>query len=129
MDAIRVTGSDIMEKYGGQSVIVEPLTALQKAGMRILLGVGIVSVLAIAVLTVQWISQTPKFPTLPANPADAQEIANTTTLLEIYKTASQLALSGPKDLFDMIILKVLYPLFTLVLGYVFGTRTAVAGKT
>ena len=116
-----VTGSDIIEKYGEQSVSVESLTALQQAGIKIAVGVGIVSVLVIIGLGLQWSLQAPEMPILPHNPTD-QQITSFKNILDYYKTASELALSGPKELFDIIIVKILYPLFTLILGYVFGTR-------
>jgi len=129
MDPTTIKGSEIVGQYGEEAVDIKLLTPLQKAGLRILLGVGIVSVFVILGLGWQWISQSPKFPTLPTSATDTQQITNAKSLLENYKMAGELALSGPKDLFDMIILKVLYPLFTLVLGYVFGTRKADTGTT
>jgi hypothetical protein len=129
MNPTTINGSEIVGQYGEQAVDIKLLTPLQKAGLRILLGVAIVSVFVIIGLGLQWISQAPKFPNLPISAADTQQIANTKMLLENYKAAGELALSGPKELLDMIVLKMLYPLFTLVLGYVFGTRRADTDRT
>lgn len=50
-------------------------------------------------------------------------------LLENYKAAADIAFEGPAKLFDLVITKIFYPLFTLILGYIFGARSAGKGDT
>jgi len=112
------TGDAILEEsdFEEKSLTVDTLTAIQHAGMNILLFVGIVGAAVILGLGLQHFFKTPKTPTLDAT--------NVGPLIANYKELSGLVLSSTKELFDMIVIKVLYPLVTLVLGYVFGKRTA-----
>jgi len=95
----------------------ERLSAIQHAGMNILLFVGIVGAAVILGLGLQYFFKAPKAPTVDPT----KEVG---ILINNYKELSGLVLSNTKELFDMIVMKVLYPLTTLVLGYVFGKRTA-----
>lgn len=129
MAAQTVSGDAIVQGFGDLDLRMERLTALQQAGMKILLWVGVVSSLVLLGLVFQWISHSPRVPTLSVNSTDSQQMANAKAALENYKTASDLAWEGPARLFDVVILKVLYPLITLVLGYIFGTRVAGTNRT
>ena len=44
-------------------------------------------------------------------------------ILENYKTLQQIALEPLTTLFDSIVVKVLLPVFTSILGYIFGSRS------
>jgi hypothetical protein len=98
----------------------ERLTAIQHAGMHILLFVGALGAVVIVGLGLEYFLQTPRVPTLDP----AKDPNYVTNLLSNYKEISGAVLSHTKELFDMVVVKVLYPLATLVLGYVFGKRTA-----
>lgn len=129
MDAEIVSGDAIVQNYGDLAITMERLTALEQAGMKIALWIGALGTLVIVGLIAQWILQSPKMPALSVNLTDSQQIANTKALLENYKIANDLAMEGPSKLFDIIVVKVLYPLLTLILGYIFGTRVAGVGRT
>lgn len=90
MEPMTIKGLEILEQFGKGEVVSK---ALQRAGLKILLGVGLVSVFVIIGVGWQWISQSPKFPALPTSAMDTQQITNSTNLLENYKTAGELALS------------------------------------
>jgi hypothetical protein len=113
------TGDDILKdfKLGEKSLIEEKLTAIQQAGMRILLFVGVVATLVVVGIGWQYFSQAPKMPTVDPN-KDISAIINN------YEKLSGHLLSNTKELFDMTVGKVLYPLVTLILGYIFGKRSA-----
>ncbi len=120
-----VPGDFILRAFEDEDVLAERLTALQRAGMRIALGVGIVGTIVILALGVQWWLRSPQMPSLPV---DSQQVESTKAILENYKTASDMALEGPAKIFDMVIVKILYPLFTLILGYIFGSRIISSDK-
>ena len=50
------------------------------------------------------------------------------TLIENYKLLEQASLEPFTTLFDSIVVKVLLPVFTGILGYIFGTRNTGSGK-
>jgi hypothetical protein len=60
-------------------------------------------------------------PPLPTIPPMAD--ANTTkAILENYKSLQQIVLEPYTTLFDSIVVKVLLPVFTSILGYIFGSQ-------
>jgi len=63
-------------------------------------------------------------PQITGNPTDTVILSNTITLLEQYKTASDIARDAPERFFDQIVAKVLFPALTAVIGYIFGSRSS-----
>ncbi len=97
------------------------LTPEQRAGMGILVGVAVLAVIAFAFIGISWVVGTPRPPVLPDDPQRAQ------VLIANYKTLADAAHESTLKLFDATVAKVLLPVFTLILGYVFGNR-AKAGE-
>ena len=62
----------------------------------------------------------PPAPVLPAG-ADQNTVK---AILDNYRSLQQIALEPFTTLFDSVVVKVLLPVFTSILGYIFGTRTA-----
>jgi hypothetical protein len=62
----------------------------------------------------------PPQPTIPA----ATDAATARTILENYKTLQQITLEPYTSLLDRVIVKVLLPVFTSILGYIFGSRNS-----
>jgi hypothetical protein len=124
-DAILKTAGDGTES-SSIGVTIDRLAPLQEAGVRFALGVGVLAFLVLLVLGVQWLLHSPVNPTLPSPPAKAEDmpqyISSTKAMLDNYKILSDQAWDGPSKLFDVVIVKILYPLFTLILGYVFGAK-------
>lgn len=102
------------------------LTGLQEAGVRLAMGVGLAGLIVIVVLAGQWIAHSPGLITLPAIPSDPstapQVITNTKIMIENHKALSEIALAGPRELLDLLVVTVLFPIFTAILGYIFGTN-------
>ena len=124
----RVSGNSILQhaKDAGATIKnYKPMGGLQKAGYRLAVGVGLAIIVVIIGLGFVWANHAPPPPTLPEGPVGITdvEMANMTTLLEHYRTANDMALEGPMKLFDQVVAKALLPLFTLILGYIFGSRT------
>jgi hypothetical protein len=126
-----VNDTDILKAAGGatrpsEAVSINRLAPLQEAGVRFALGVGIVAFAVLMVLGLQWLTHAPVPPTMPTPPAKAEDmpqyISGTKAMLDNYKILSDQAWDGPSKMFDMVVAKILYPLFTLILGYVFGAK-------
>ena len=69
-------------------------------------------------LVIRWICYAPPLPTIP--PELDREKAR--LLIENYKQLQQATLEPFTSLFDSVVVKVLLPIFTSILGYIFGSR-------
>ena len=67
----------------------------------------------------KWFWYAPSVPVIPP----AADPATVKAILENYKTLQQTALEPFTTLFDSIVVKVLLPIFTSILGYIYGSRT------
>ncbi len=76
MDTGTVTGDTIVQSYGNLKLSIEPLSALQEAGLKVALFVGIVGTLVIIGLVTQWMLQSPRMPVLPSVLENEQQIAS-----------------------------------------------------
>jgi len=116
-----VSGVDILNQEAPKAISVQPLTALQRAGLVIALGVGIFSFLALIPIMGVWVTHVPPPPSIAIDSSnDPQVITDTVKTFETYKMAAEIAAEQPLKWFDGLFTKILYPLLTLVLGYIFG---------
>ena len=123
---------------GGEDVVedLRKLTATQQAGLWLAVGVGVAIVGVIVFVAVVWFQTAPKPPVLPplpviTDPAKAKDIlANYQTLnqaaLDNYKALNAEAINRVSSLFDLFATRALLPIFTSILGYIFGSRAAAA---
>ena len=65
-----------------------------------------------------WIFSAPRVPEIPPG----ADLATVKAILENYRTLQQIALEPLTALFDSIVFKVLLPVFTGILGYIFGSK-------
>jgi hypothetical protein len=93
-------------------------TFLQRIGLRLAAWVGTTGAAVILLLLLKWMISGPRVPVLPADPAAAKVV------LENYRSLQQIALEPFTTIFDSVIVKVLLPVFTGILGYIFGSRTS-----
>jgi hypothetical protein len=114
----KVSALDVLRAAGADKPVTGG-TFLQRTGLILAGFVGGVSGVVILALVGKWIFYAPKLPVLQpgADPAAVK------ALLENYKTLQQIALEPFTTLFDSIVVKVLLPVFTSILGYIFGSRT------
>jgi hypothetical protein len=117
-DEQKVSASDILKAAGADKPVTEG-TFLQRTGLILAGCVGGVAAVVILALVGKWIFYAP---TLPVPQAGADPAA-VKAMLENYKTLQQIALEPFTTLFDSIVVKVLLPVFTSILGYIFGSRT------
>jgi hypothetical protein len=94
------------------------LTGIQWVGTGLAVGVG--GLIAVVTVVIVWFALTHALvpPTLPTDADSAAKvIAN-------FKLLSDVEWSGPSGLFDTVVVKALLPIFTAILGYIFGSRVA-----
>lgn len=125
-----ITGNEILNQnapanvLGQNPVSVQPLTELQRSGLRVLLFLGVFSIFALFGIMAAWYSHVPVTPTISIDSTtNPQIISDTLKTFETFKSASDIAAEQPKQWFDLLFVKMLYPLVTLVLGYIFGAQT------
>lgn len=116
-----VTGSDILAGYTPSDVEIQRLAPIQRAGLWIAAGVGLFSILALIPIMGVWWAHVPPMPPIAIDSsANPQAITDTVKVFETYKVATEMAAEQPLKWFDGLFIKILYPLLTLVLGYIFG---------
>jgi hypothetical protein len=90
-------------------------TFVQRAGLWLAGGVGgIIAIVTISLLVFLY----EHYPPMPRPGAGA--VAGGQYTIEEYKQLSEIAIKGTQDLFQTIVAQVLIPVFTAILGYIFG---------
>jgi hypothetical protein len=118
MEDERVSANEILREAGADKPVIEG-TFLQRTGLILAGCVGAVATFVILALVGKWTFYAPTVPVIP--PGTDQ--ATIKTILDNYKTLQQIALDPFTSLFDSVVVKVLLPVFTSILGYIFGSRT------
>jgi hypothetical protein len=113
-----VSADEILRSSGAEQPVSEG-TYLQRTGLHLAGWVGAVATIVILMLVIKWVKYAPPVPNL-ANITD-QSAAK--AILENYKLLQQIVMEQFTTLFDSIVVKVLLPIFTSILGYIFGSRT------
>ena len=111
----RVSQDEILREGGVEKPVSEG-TFLQRTGLHLAAWVGATGAAVILALVTKWVFYAPTTPMIQpgTDPAAAQVI------LDNFKTLQQTALEPFTSLFDSVVVKVLLPIFTTILGYIFG---------
>jgi hypothetical protein len=115
----RVSAREVLASAGANAP-VKGGTFLQRTGLILAACVGALGSLVILLLVGKWMCSAPTTPAIPPG-ADSNTVK---AILDNYKTLQQITLEPYTTLFDSIVVKVLLPVFTSILGYIFGSRTA-----
>jgi hypothetical protein len=107
--------AEILKSAGADKPVSEG-TYLQRTGLLLAAGVGALGAVVMLALVAKWFWYAPAIP-------PAADPATVKTILENYKALQQTALEPFTTLFDSIVVKVLLPIFTSILGYIYGSRT------
>lgn len=118
-DEQKVSPSEILASAGANAPVTGG-TFLQRTGLILAACVGALGSIIILLLVGRWVCSAPTTPAIPPG-ADANAVK---AILDNYKTLQQITLEPYTTLFDSIVVKVLLPVFTSILGYIFGSRTA-----
>src|SRR3954466_11330713 len=95
-----VSGSAILKRFAPGDLSVEELTALQRAGMQLVLGVGIFSLLALIPVMWVWIAHVPTMPAL-----GSIVVGDSARVFDNFKSATAVAAEQPLKWFDSIFTK------------------------
>ncbi len=112
-----IDGQAFLQREGGplSEVQLKPrLTPTQEAGMKLALWVGIVILMVIGFVCVDWVC------TIPPRPA----LGATRDIIDNYKDLRSAATDDASKLFTLVVLTSLLPVFTAILGYIFGSKQA-----
>jgi hypothetical protein len=112
----QVTAHEILTPLEGKGGGLR-LTPLQQIGARLALGVGSLIALVTVAVLIDEVCSSRGLPALPTNLASPEAKA----ALENYKFVHQMAFDRGINIFETIVAKALLPLFTAILGYIFGS--------
>ncbi len=112
-----VSADDVLRASGAERPVKEG-TFLQRTGLVLAASVGALVSLVTLGLTLAWIIDAPRVPAIPNDitPEKAKVI------IENYQALQQSALQPLLSIFDSVVVKVLLPVFTSILGYIFGSQ-------
>jgi hypothetical protein len=114
-DTITVTPETILSHAGE----VGRLSKLQQVGVVGALVTGSLAALVLLVLLFRWMHLDPNPPSL-VNLSDGEASA----VIARYKELQGLELDSTGRMIDAIVVKILLPIFTSFVGFVFGTRAS-----
>ncbi len=121
-DIARVAVTEWEQGIAGAEV--KELTGLQKAGLSLAMGVGLVAfVLILGIGYVLVRNLPPRLPALPVS-ASPQDIERYKELAQLHQQMTQSAIDQSTKLFQLVVITALLPIFTTILGYIFGSRKA-----
>ena len=105
----------------GKALLERPrltrLRPLERAGLQLALGVGLAIGVVTLIVAFDWFRTRPPMPHLSGTLAEqAQTIEN-------FKALNDVALERATKIFDLIVVKAFLPVFTGILGYIFGSRS------
>ena len=116
-DEQKVSAGEILKAEGADKP-VSGGTFLQRTGLILAGFVGATGAIVILALVGKWAFYAPPAPVIPPG----SDPATVKALLDNYKTLQQIALEPFTTLFDSVVVKVLLPVFTSILGYIFGSQ-------
>ncbi len=111
-------------RLGGAEKEVTEGTFLQRTGLVLAAAVGALASAITLALVIKWVCYAPPVPSIPTS----MDAAQARVLIENYRLLEQASLEPFTTLFDSIVVKVLLPVFTGILGYIFGTRNSGGGR-
>ena len=107
-----VSSKEVLGEFGGR---IEP--SLPARGMKLMLGVGLLAAVVTLLIVGQWMMTAP-------GPPNLQGVSDAAGAIKNYSDLSNVVVEAAVKMFDTVVGKVLLPVFTAILGYVFGSKTA-----
>jgi hypothetical protein len=95
-------------------------TFVQRAGLWLAAGVGGVTAVVTICLVIFLYRHFPEMPTAQALNGPGAQNGNTQYTIEQYQQLSDIAVKSTQEIFQTIVAQVLIPVFTAILGYIFG---------
>ena len=103
---------------------VERLDPVRQAGMWLATGVGLLIATVTIMIVIHWMATAP-WTGIPAN-LSGMKTEDAKAAVDNIKNMSDLSADRSIKLFDAIVSRALLPVFTAILGYIFGSRAAAA---
>jgi len=116
----------IMPGEFGNVLALKRLEPIQRAGLWLAAGVGSIITLVTILVLAKWISTSP-WTGVPSN-ISSMPPEQAKALVDNIKSLSDMASTRCLTVFDAIVTKALLPVFTSILGYIFGTRAGTGGS-
>jgi len=116
---IEIDEEEIMKKLGGVNQSLRELQPIQKEGLKLLYFVGIMMLFIIIFLLVDFIVSTLRFGSIDQIKPAIQTKDN----LILYSDLINIVVNRIEKIFDTFIVKALLPVFTTILGYIFGSNS------
>jgi hypothetical protein len=113
-----VSADKVLRESGAEKPVTEG-TFLQRTGLRLAAGVGGLASVVILLLAIKWMLY--DLPPVPAISAD-MDPTKAKLVIENYKELQQIAFQSFTSVFESIVVKVLLPVFTSILGYIYASR-------
>ena len=114
-----VQPDQILRQAGMEGTPLKFGTFTQRAGLRLAAGVGGLAVVVTLLIVYKWMAMVPVPPDLGVTLSKEQ----VGVVTDGYKALHEQAFDAASKLFDSIITKALLPVFTSILGYIFGARS------
>jgi hypothetical protein len=117
-----VSADEVLRESGAERPVNEG-TFLQRTGLRLAAGVGGLASAVILMLAIRWmLYDLPPVPAISSN----MDPAKAKLAIENYKELQLIAYQSFTSVFESIIVKVLLPIFTSILGYIYASRESKA---
>lgn len=118
-----VQPDEILRKEAPGTVGMKGLTGMQRAGFWLTVGVGAVTTLVICGLGLDWMVRSPLLPAFSLSLSGTLS-GTEKEMIGHYSELSDIATGRTLQLFNQFVVSALLPIFTLLLGYTFGSREA-----
>lgn len=118
-----IIGADELLQEAGQA---EEGTFTQRAGIKLAKWVGTVGAVVTIAIVLRWIWMT--WCLSCPNISSATTPEQMDALIRSYKALQDQALQSAVQMFDTVVVKVFLPVFTSILGYIFGARSSAEGS-
>jgi hypothetical protein len=121
----RVTAEQILDATGAKGPVTQG-TWTQQAGLRLAAGVGALGTVVTLAIVARWIWASWCW-TCP-NILSSMKPDEIDSLIKNYKLLQDQSWQSASQMFDTVVVKALLPIFTSILGYIFGAHNASQGN-
>lgn len=120
----RVSADDVLAAAGaGSSSAVQGITGTQRLGFKLASGVGVLAAAVMLGIGIAWWHAFPGNPDVSMlKPGAGNSSSQISEYISNYKALASVARDSLSGTFEAVVVKVLLPVFTSILGYIFGTH-------
>ena len=111
-----------MEQTSGTARGIVKMPEKEKYATWITIGVGLVIAIVIVFIGFDWLLTAPPLSMPELTEVKTDDLATIEKMIEHYSTVNTLAVERARSLFDLIVVKSLLPVFTALIGYLFGIQ-------